>query len=334
MCDAFFTLAQTVDPKNPSKLSSAPSLFIVPRYLPGGPRNHGLQFPRIKSKLGDRANCSGEVEYKNAWGIMIGEEGKGVKSIIEMVQGTRIDCSLGSSGSARRALQIAINHMQSRKAFGSLLSDQPLAVAALAELSVESEAMTQFALGISNLNDAIDTNNYKIASKVISKLTLEEANYLLRLGAAVSKYSITRRLPQFAFETMECMGGNGFVDGPMAAIYRHAPVNSIWEGSGNVICLDVLRSFATSKDVATSALSKFLKEGQGLLNNSDTKLYIQSLIADLSKLGKDPIYDQVIARHLTDKLAIIWQAIIMAESNNPIVSLLIFLIYTFLIFCE
>lgn len=323
MCDAFFTLAQTIDPNNPSKLSSAPSLFIIPRYIPGGARNKGLQFPRIKSKLGDRANCSGEVEYRNAWGLMIGEEGKGVKSIIEMVQGTRIDCSLGSSGTARRALQIAINHMQTRKAFGSILSEQPLAIAALAELAVESEAMTHFALNIANLNDALDTKNIKAAGSVISSLSggEESANYLLRLGAAVSKYSITRRLPQFTFETMECMGGNGFVDGPMASLYRHAPVNSIWEGSGNVICLDVLRSFATSKDVATTSLSSFFREGQGLLDREDTKVYVKSLLSDLSKLGKDLNYDQMMARHLTDKLATIWQAIILAESADPMVNL-------------
>ena len=202
MCDAFLTLAKTpgVD---------TPSCFLVPRWKPDGERNRGFLVMRLKDKLADRANASSEVEYHDAWGMMIGEEGKGVKTIIEMVQATRLDCTLGSAGGARRALQVALNHAASRKAFGKTLIEQPLMQNVLTDLAVEAEAATWTAMRMAMAFDATYNNH----PGLVQCSSAEEAQELFRIGVTVSKYQVTKRLPQFTYECMEVRKNVGLDDG-------------------------------------------------------------------------------------------------------------------------
>src|SRR2546423_2117305 len=228
MCDAFLVLAQT---------DSGLSCFLLPRWTPEGERN-GFHLQRLKDKLGNRSNASSEVEFDGAWARLVGEEGRGVPTIIEMVNYTRLDCVLGSSGLMRAAVGQATWHAAHRSAFGKLLADQPLMRNVLADLCLESEAATVLAMRLARAYDEGDT-------------------LLKRLGTAVGKYWVTKRFPGLAFEAMECLGGNGYVEeSGMPRIYREAPLNSIWEGSGNVNALDVLRALAKSPE----ALEGFFAE--------------------------------------------------------------------------
>lgn len=305
MCDAFLTLAKTPEG------GSAPSCFIVPRFIPGeftasgqSERNTGFHVMRLKDKLADRANASSEVEYHNAWGVMIGEEGKGVKTIIEMVQATRLDCILGSAGSAKRALQFAVNHAQSRSTFGKRLIEQPLMQNVLTDLCVEAELHTMNAMYISSLYDC-----YYCPSPTESKVKVEAARDLFRIAVSVSKYYITKRLPHFTYECLEAIGGNGFVeDFPMARLFRHSPLNAIWEGSGNVIALDILRAHTH-----LPALLAELQRHQGSDRRFDKLL--SHIRQQVRIFNDDPTgaYNQRAARHLVDKLAVALQASIAME---------------------
>lgn len=219
MCDGFLTLAKT---------EKGLSCFMVPRWVPStGERNRGLVFLRLKDKLGDRSNASSEVEYRDAYAQMVGEDGRGVATILEMVHHTRLDCTLGSAGLIRRVAVEAMSHLQRRHAFGLRLFEAPLMQNVLAQLAVESEAATLLALFIASLFDRAGAAD----------------RMLCRLATAVAKMHVCKRAPALAYEAMECVGGNGYIeDWPMAYLFRQAPLNAIWEGSGNVICLDVLRS--------------------------------------------------------------------------------------------
>jgi putative acyl-CoA dehydrogenase len=220
MSDLFLVLAQ---------LDEGVSCFLVPRVLPDGARNV-FRIQRLKDKLGDRSNASSEVEFDGTTGWLVGEPGRGVPAIIEMVNTTRLDCVLGSAATVRAALTQALHHAQHRSAFGARLVDQPLMQNVLADLAVESEAATALAIRLAAALDAGETP-------------------FLRLAGAAAKFWVCKRTPGVVAEAMEVLGGNGYVEeSGLPRLYRQAPLNSIWEGSGNVIALDVLRAMGRSSD--------------------------------------------------------------------------------------
>ena len=227
--DAHLILAQTDEGG-----SAGLSCFFVPRFLPDGSRN-AVRVQRLKNKLGNRSNASSEVEFCDAVGWMIGREGRGIPTILEMGSHTRLDCVLGSAGIMRAALCHALHHARGRSAFGRPLAQQPLMHNVLADLALESEAATAFSLRLARCFDQMSNPAEAL---------------LARLLTPAGKYWICKRGPGFGAEAMEVMGGNGYVeDSPLARLYREFPVNSIWEGSGNVMCLDVLRAIARGPEV-------------------------------------------------------------------------------------
>ena len=233
MSDAFLTLAYT---------SVGLSCFLVPRWTPDGERN-SLFIQRLKNKLGNRSNASSEMEFHDTWGVMVGEEGRGVRTIIEMVQGNRYYCCAGSSALMRQGLVQALHHTTHRTAFQKRLIHQPLMRNVLADLAIEVEAALALTLRIGRaIDEAADD---------------ESAAALARIGTAVAKYWICKRAPGHTFEALECHGGPGYIeDSIMPRLYREAPVNSIWEGSGNVICLDVLRAMFREKATIPALLAE------------------------------------------------------------------------------
>jgi putative acyl-CoA dehydrogenase len=240
MCDAFLVLAQT---------ASGLSCLFLPRVLPDGTRN-AIRIQRLKDKLGNKANASSEVEFHEATAWLVGEEGRGVPQILEMGTMTRLDCALGTSGLMRQALALALNHTGQRMAFGKRLIEQPLMRNVLADLALESEAATALALRLARAFDRRDDAH-------------ETA--MARLLTPVAKFWICKRGSHFAQEAMECLGGNGYVEeggqGVMARIYREMPLNSIWEGAGNIMALDLLR--ALRKADAAAALAQELAPARG-----------------------------------------------------------------------
>jgi putative acyl-CoA dehydrogenase len=240
MCDAFLVLAQT---------QSGLSCFFLPRVLPDENRN-AIHIQRLKDKLGNKANASSEVEFAGAQAWLVGEEGRGVPQILEMGTMTRLDCALGTSGLMRQALSLALNHTSQRMAFGKLLIDQPLMRNVLADLAIESEAACAISIRLAR---AFDRKN-----------DAHEAA-MARLLTPIAKFWICKRGSNFAQEAMECLGGNGYVEeggeGVMARIYREMPLNSIWEGAGNIMALDFLR--ALRKGDAVAALLHELAPAKG-----------------------------------------------------------------------
>ncbi|HYE41510.1 MAG TPA: isovaleryl-CoA dehydrogenase, partial [Ramlibacter sp.] len=240
MCDAFLVLAQT---------ASGLSCLFLPRVLPDGSRN-ALHVQRLKDKLGNKANASSEVEFQGATAWLVGEEGRGVPQILEMGTMTRLDCALGTSGLMRQALSIALDHTRQRMAFGKRLIEQPLMRNVLADLALESEAATFLALRLARAFDR--------------RADAHEAA-MARLLTPIAKFWICKRGSHFAQEAMECLGGNGYVEeageGVMARIYREMPLNSIWEGAGNIMALDLLR--ALRKADAGAALAQELAPARG-----------------------------------------------------------------------
>lgn len=218
MSDAFLMLAQ---------MEEGLGCFLVPRLLEDGTTN-GLQLQRLKDKLGNRSNASSEVEFLNSFGYLLGEPGKGVRTILEMVTLTRLDCAIASAGIMRACLSIAVHHCRQRKVFGTKLADQPLMTRVLADMALDAAAASALVMRLANAFDRAATNP-------------QEAAYV-RVMTPVVKYWICKLAPSFVYEAMECMGGNGYVEElPLARHYREAPVNAIWEGSGNVMALDLLR---------------------------------------------------------------------------------------------
>ena len=233
MCDLFLVLAQT---------DEGVTCFALPRVLPDGARN-AFQLQRLKDKLGNRSNASSEVEFHGALARLVGEPGRGVPTIIEMVNHTRLDCVIGTAAGMRAAVAQATWHAAHRSAFGKRLADQPLMLNVLADLAIESEAATALALRLARAYDEAPGD--------------PSADAFKRLATAVAKYWVCKRAPGHAFEALECLGGNGYVEeSGMPRLYREAPLNSIWEGSGNVIALDVLRALARSPE----ALDAFFAE--------------------------------------------------------------------------
>ena len=240
MCDAFLVLAQA---------AGGLTCFFLPRVLPDGSRN-GLRIQRLKDKLGNKANASSEVEFDNAIAWRVGDEGRGVPQILEMGTHTRLDCSLGTSALMRQSLAIAINHTRQRKAFGKFLIEQPLMKNVLADLALESEAATALALRLARAFERQGDAHERLIARVLTP---------------VAKFWICKRGSHFSEEAMECMGGNGYVEeggwGIQARIYREMPVNSIWEGAGNIMAIDLLR--ALRKGDVAGALQAELAPARG-----------------------------------------------------------------------
>ena len=288
MCDAFLTLAQT---------EKGLSCFLLPRHRPDGSRNE-FYVQRLKNKLGNWANASSEVEYRGALAWMIGPEGRGVPTIIEMVSLTRFDCMIGSSSLMRQALTQAAHHCAHRTVGTRLLSEQPLMQNVLADLALESEAALALTMRMGySLDNAHDEQEDKFA----------------RLVTAIGKYWICKRAPGMINEAQECLGGAGYVEETiLPRLYREAPVNSIWEGSGNVQCLDVLRALSKEPGVL-DALFVELGDGHG---SSELKQRIERIKQQFA--DTDDI--QYRARQLTEDVAIALQAKLLLEAGNNTVS--------------
>ncbi|OWJ93834.1 DNA alkylation response protein [Pseudomonas sp. A46] len=288
MCDAFLTLAYT---------DKGLSCFLLPRHRPDGRRNE-FYIQRLKNKLGNWSNASSEVEYRGALAWMVGEEGRGVPTIIEMVALTRFDCMIGSSALMRQALTQAAHHCAHRKVGGRVLAEQPLMQNVLADLALESEAALALTLRMGRaLDNAHD----------------EQEDRFARLVTAVGKYWICKRAPAMINEAAECLGGAGYVeDSILPRLYREAPVNSTWEGSGNVQCLDVLRALSKEPGVL-DALFAELGDGHG-----DARL--AGFIGKLKQGFADTDDIQYRARQLTEDVAVALQAKLLLEAGNATVS--------------
>lgn len=236
MCDAFLVLAQA-----PGGLTC----FFMPRFRPDGTAN-GLRLQRLKAKLGNRSNASSEVEFENAYALPVGVEGAGIRTIIEMVQLTRLDCAIASAGLMRMALAQAVHHARHRTVFQKKLADQPMMSSVLADLALTQEGALALVFRLCRAFDRAAND-------------AGEAAYARVLTAAV-KYWVCKMAPPFIYEAMECLGGNGYIEESiLPRLYREAPVNAIWEGSGNVMCLDVLRALAREGDAARSVLAELAR---------------------------------------------------------------------------
>ena len=280
-CDGFLMLAQTE-----RESSAGLSCFFMPRFRPDGTRN-AIRIQRLKDKLGNKSNASSEVEFRDATAWRVGELGRGVPTVLEMGNLTRLDCAIGTAGMMRRAVALAVHHASARRAFGRALIDQPLMANLLADLAIESEAATWLALRLARALDERDTD------------PLAEA--LVRVGTPLAKYWVCKRGVALGFEAMEVLGGNGYTeDAPMARIYRELPVNSIWEGSGNVMCLDVLRALARSPECRDALLAE-LGAAQGA--NRDYAAFVARLSARLAPASGAMAIEEADARSLTEAIA-------------------------------
>src|SRR5499427_6006951 len=251
MCDAFLVLAQA---------EAGLSCFLMPRFAPDGSVN-AIRFQRLKDKLGNRSNASSEVEFHEAYAERVGDEGKGIRTIIQMVQLTRQDCAIASAGLMRSGLAHALHHARHRRVFQKHLADQPLMQAVLSDMALHVEASVALVMRLCRAFDraADDTG---------------EAAYMRLLTPAI-KYWVCKSAPGFLYEAMECLGGNGYVEeGILARHYREAPVNAIWEGSGNVMCLDVLRALAREPDAAMAVLQNLAVETKGLPGAGEVAAFI------------------------------------------------------------
>jgi putative acyl-CoA dehydrogenase len=285
MSDGFLVLAQA-----PGGLTC----FLVPRVLRDGTRNVFL-IQRLKDKLGNRSNASGEVEFDGTWARRVGEEGRGVRTIIEMVMATRLDCVLGSAGLMRQAVAQAVHHCTHREAFGGKLVDKPLMRNVLADLALESEAATTLAL---RLAAAYDDGG-------------EQERALLRIAVPAAKYWVTKRCPPVAVEAAECLGGNGYVEeSGLPRLVRESPLNSVWEGAGNVQALDVLRALQREP----GALDAYLRE-VGQARGADHRLdgAIKNLLTELADL--EGVEGR--ARRLAERLALVLQGSLLVRFAPP-----------------
>ncbi|MGL4305971.1 MAG: acyl-CoA dehydrogenase family protein [Mycobacteriaceae bacterium] len=283
--DAFLVLAQS---------SQGLSCFLVPRVLPGGEFNT-FRIQRLKDKLGNKSNASSEIEFDQTIGWLVGEEGRGVRTIIEMVSCTRLDCVLGSAAGMRQSVAEASWHVRERKAFGAKLIEQPAMTGVIADLQLESEAATWTALRLAAAYDGTDT----------------EAAAFRRLATAVAKYWVCKRGPHHAYEALECLGGNGYTESfPLARRYREQPVMAVWEGSGNVIALDVLRAM-TREPETVFAFDTEVSRGLGTYQEFDA--HISTMRATIKQVLSDPLSAQDGARRLVEQMALALQASILIQ---------------------
>jgi putative acyl-CoA dehydrogenase len=290
MSDAFLTLAYA---------PGGMSCFLVPRWKPDGERNP-MYLMRLKDKLGDRANASSEIEYHGAHAVLIGEEGRGVRTIIEMVHHTRLDCILAPAAYMRQALANAMWHTAHRSAFQKRLIDQPLMRQVLTDMAIESEAATALTFRIARSFDESPKN--------------EQAALFSRIATPVGKYWINKRVVNFVYEAMEAHGGAGYVEeGVMPRIFRQSPLNSIWEGSGNVICLDVLRAMAREPQ-SVMALVAELESARGANASLDRA------IDDVKDRLTPARANELTARRVVESMALALQGAVLAKSTPSAVS--------------
>jgi len=285
MLDAFLTLAQT-----PKGLTC----FFVPRFKPDGTKNN-FYIQRLKDKLGNRSNASSEIEYKETWAVRIGEEGRGISTILEMVHHTRLDCSTAAVGIMRQSLTQALHHTRHRVAFGKHLIDQPLMKNVLADLTVEWDAALRMV--------------FRVARSYDESNDPDEASFA-RLAVAVTKYWTNKRCSYVVNEAMECLGGAGYVEeSNLPLMYREAPLNGIWEGSGNVICLDVLRTIKREPRAIELFLAQ-LEKVKGADSRFDKSIdSLKSEFTDLNHL-------EYRARIITEKMALCLQGSLMLDSEK------------------
>jgi len=289
MCDAFLMLAQT---------DAGLSCFLVPRWRPDGSKNP-VQIQRLKNKAGNVSNASSEIELRGALGWLVGEEGRGISAIIEMVAVTRFDCMIGSSGGQRQAVLQAIYHTSQRSAFGKILIDQPLMRNVLADLQLEVEGSVAMTLRMARAFDHPDSEHERL---------------LMRLGTAVGKYWICKRTPHHAYEAMECLGGNGVIENFITArLYRDAPINAIWEGSGNIQALDVLRAI----DKTPAAINHWFDE---LEMSAGADPLLDKAVIALKNQFADREQIEYRARHLVDQMALAMQAHLLVQGGNSAVA--------------
>ncbi|OJU20965.1 MAG: hypothetical protein BGN89_19110 [Alphaproteobacteria bacterium 64-6] len=290
MSDLFLTLAQT---------DKGLSCFLATGWLPDGSRNR-LKLQRLKDKCGNKSNASSEVEFYGLHAVMLGEEGRGIRTIIEMAHLTRLDFAVGSSGLMRQALSQAIHHTSNRRAFQRGLIDLPIMRNVVADLAVESEALMWMSMRLAQALDHAETDR---AEAMLS-----------RIATPVAKYWACKRAPQFVAEALECHGGNGFIaDHLMERLYREAPLNGIWEGTGNVICLDVLRAMQREPDSVGVFLGEVRKARGG-----DTRLdtFTDRLERRLMKVNDlEPI-----VRRVVEMMAFALQASLLVRYSTPAVA--------------
>jgi putative acyl-CoA dehydrogenase len=288
MCDLFLVLAQA-----PEGLSC----FLLPRIRPDGSRNE-MRIQRLKDKLGNRSNASSEVEYDGALAWLVGEPGRGIPTIIDMVSATRLDCVLGSAAQMRLGCVTAADYVAQRQAFGSALIDYPLMASVIADLTLESEAATTLAIRLAGAADRAARGD------------AAEADFL-RLALPAAKFWVCKRAPLVTGEALECLGGNGYVeDSGLPRLYRDAPLNSIWEGSGNVTALDVLRALARTPEAAEAVLAEI-----GQAAGADRRLdqAAARLTDDLAAAAKAGAQGGYQARRLAGRLALVLQAALLAR---------------------
>ncbi len=299
MSDFFLVLAQA---ESSSGEAEGVSCFLLPRILPDGSRN-AFHIQRLKDKLGNHSNASSEIELHGAWARMVGEPGRGVPTIIEMVGHTRLDCVIGGAAGMRAAVVAATHHTAHRAAFGKLLSEQPLMQNVLADLCLEAEAATALAMRLARAYD-------EAGEDALAGVDSSDAQLLKRLATAVGKYWVCKRAPNHAFEAMECLGGAGYVEeSGMPRMYREAPLASIWEGSGNVISLDVLRALVKTP----RALEVFLSEVK-LAAGTDRRL--DARIGELERQFADPATLEQRARRVVEGMALCLQGSLLVR-NAP-----------------
>ncbi|MCR3720601.1 MULTISPECIES: acyl-CoA dehydrogenase family protein [Prauserella salsuginis group] len=290
MSDVFLTLAQA-----PGGLSC----FLLPRVLPDGSRN-AIHLQRLKDKLGNKSNASAEIEYDGAVGWLVGEEGRGVRTIIEMVSNTRLDCVIGGAAGMRYGTVRAAHHARHRSTFGTRLADHPAMANVLADLAVESEAATLVAMRLAGASDRAAADDGEAAFR--------------RLALAVTKYWVCKRAPAHAAEALECLGGNGYVEeSGMPRLFRESPLSSIWEGSGNVAALDTLRAMAKQPD-SVEALMAELDAASGVDGRLDEAIAgVRKELADLSDV-------EYRARRLVERLALVLQGSLLVRHGDEAVA--------------
>ena len=290
MCDAFLTLGYT---------DAGLSCFLVPRWKPDGTRNP-FYIQRLKDKLGNRSNASSEIEYDETWARMVGEEGAGVRTIIEMVHHTRLDTMLAPAGMIRQATVQALHHTAHRTAFQRLLSQQPLMRNVLADLAVESEAATTMVMRIARAYDRSAGD--------------ETERLFARIAVAVGKYWLNKRIAGHVNEAMECLGGAGYVEESiMPRLFREAPLNGIWEGSGNVICLDILRAMQREPDSVGIFIDE-LEAAHGADKRLDRSIdALKDELADTDDL-------ELRARRITESMALALQGSLLVRHAPPAVA--------------
>jgi putative acyl-CoA dehydrogenase len=282
MCDAFLVLAQA---------DAGLTCFFVPRFQPDGSVN-AIHFQRLKEKLGNRSNASSEVEFHSAYGSRVGDEGKGIRTIIQMVQLTRQDCAIASAGLMRSGLAHALHHARHRSVFQKHLADQPLMRSVLSDMALHVEASVALVMRLCRSFDRAPDD-------------ASEAAYMRLLTPAV-KYWVCKSAPGFLYEAMECLGGNGYVEeGILARHYRESPVNAIWEGSGNVMCLDVLRALSREGEAASVVLQHLAEQARGLPGAGEAAAFV-------AEAFRRPDSERA-ARHSVEQLALLAAAAALNE---------------------